>query len=390
MIMKTEKFFELGFVPENMPHAVHLYCDCFFKLFDELIEVEFDMCNRYGLYLAEQEGLLSEEQIIKIHIRDKQYLQNFRKGLYRADYWLQIDEMAEFFDWLSDYVYEEDEKRRKLINKDDIREKENSIVNGMKEYKNRAGNSGIISYDYGLDWIHVQFEDGDVYEYNYEVTGELDVEEMKRLADHGVGLNSFINRFVRNYYSRKVSEGKNTGFSRRSRMGEVELALGLFTSLKGINSHWSSDKVMEIFSCLDRNYDFEGLDTTPIRKALFEHKYQILYEEDTLKEIKYYREENKIARTRFWWYIDEVIFEEIKVRFKNIDREFRFGELFSDFDFLDKNAIILNSKQSEELKILLVGKKKYILWCDKEAMIRYRENEDIPRSRFWWWLDELE
>jgi hypothetical protein len=69
-----------------------------------------------------------------------------------------------------------------------------------ERYKNLAGNSGVVSYKIGDDYIEVTFLDHKKYRYSYKVAGEEKVEEMKRLARSGRGLSSFISRFVRNLY----------------------------------------------------------------------------------------------------------------------------------------------------------------------------------------------
>jgi hypothetical protein len=101
-IMKTEKkTYEYGIIPENIDNAVKNYRDFFLKILDETYQVQMDMQDRYGLHLAERQGLLSDEQLKTITELDKKYIMNYRKGKYKSDYWLQIEEMAEFFDWLS-------------------------------------------------------------------------------------------------------------------------------------------------------------------------------------------------------------------------------------------------------------------------------------------------
>lgn len=75
----------------------------------------------------------------------------------------------------------------------------------MKPYKDKNRDSGIIAYDYGNDWIQVQFRDGSVYEYTYASAGQQNIEYMKSLADNGDGLNSFINKNVKFKYARKLS-----------------------------------------------------------------------------------------------------------------------------------------------------------------------------------------
>ena len=56
------------------------------------------------------------------------------------------------------------------------------------------------------DWryyIEVEFADTEsVYRYSYESAGLKNVEEMKRLAAQGHGLNSFINRRVKYLYEK--------------------------------------------------------------------------------------------------------------------------------------------------------------------------------------------
>lgn len=72
----------------------------------------------------------------------------------------------------------------------------------MKRYANLGGNSKVLFYEYGDDYITVQFRTGTPYTYSYQSAGASNVEEMKRLADSGCGLNSFIMRNVRTRYER--------------------------------------------------------------------------------------------------------------------------------------------------------------------------------------------
>lgn len=75
----------------------------------------------------------------------------------------------------------------------------------MPIYKNIDGDSGILSYECGSDWIEVEFESGRsrFYRYTYASAGSVNVEEMKRLAEMGDGLNSFIMHNVRTRYASK-------------------------------------------------------------------------------------------------------------------------------------------------------------------------------------------
>jgi hypothetical protein len=75
----------------------------------------------------------------------------------------------------------------------------------MERYKNYGGDSGVIAYEIGVDSITVQFNTGSLYKYDYQSAGRSNIEEMKKLALAGQGLNSFIMRIVKNSYSKKLS-----------------------------------------------------------------------------------------------------------------------------------------------------------------------------------------
>ena len=71
----------------------------------------------------------------------------------------------------------------------------------MVSYNNRNGNSGILSYEIGQDYIKIKFRRTlKIYVYSYKRAGEFHIERMKNLARDGVGLNSYINTYVRNLY----------------------------------------------------------------------------------------------------------------------------------------------------------------------------------------------
>ncbi len=75
----------------------------------------------------------------------------------------------------------------------------------MKAYRDINGDSGVSAYDYGDDWIKVQFKYGRTYEYRSSKIGSAHISMMKRLADSGDGLNAYINTRpdVKNGYSSK-------------------------------------------------------------------------------------------------------------------------------------------------------------------------------------------
>jgi len=74
----------------------------------------------------------------------------------------------------------------------------------MRPYRNTGRDSGVLAYEYGDDWILVQFSDGTVYEYTTSSAGQSNIDVMKRLPDAGNGLNSSMNTRVKNGYSRKI------------------------------------------------------------------------------------------------------------------------------------------------------------------------------------------
>lgn len=75
----------------------------------------------------------------------------------------------------------------------------------MKRYGDIDGDSGVLAYDYGDDWIKVQFKGGSIYEYQASKIGQAHITAMKALADGGDGLNSYIMRdsTVKNGWSSK-------------------------------------------------------------------------------------------------------------------------------------------------------------------------------------------
>lgn len=52
--------------------------------------------------------------------------------------------------------------------------------------------------------IRVWFKDGEGYEYDYTRPGREHVDAMKRLAENGQGLATYINQHVRANFARKL------------------------------------------------------------------------------------------------------------------------------------------------------------------------------------------
>ena len=74
----------------------------------------------------------------------------------------------------------------------------------LRPYKNLSGSTGVSAYGTGRDFIRLRFRDGRVYEYDHNKPGRRDVEAMKRLAEAGQGLTTYVNQHVRDNYARKL------------------------------------------------------------------------------------------------------------------------------------------------------------------------------------------
>ena len=71
----------------------------------------------------------------------------------------------------------------------------------MESYRNIGRDSGVSTYEIGTDYIKVKFSGTSrTYTYSYRKAGSYHVETMKRLAQSGKGLNSYINKHVKNLY----------------------------------------------------------------------------------------------------------------------------------------------------------------------------------------------
>ena len=73
----------------------------------------------------------------------------------------------------------------------------------MNVYLDINGDSGVSAYEIGEDSIKVKFKGtAKIYVYSYTSAGKENVEHMKKLAQSGDGLNSFINLNVKYKYVR--------------------------------------------------------------------------------------------------------------------------------------------------------------------------------------------
>lgn len=70
-------------------------------------------------------------------------------------------------------------------------------------YKDIDNNSGIYSYEINSESITVWFKSGGkAYTYSYKSAGRHHVENMKKLAATGNGLNSYIMKNVRSDFEK--------------------------------------------------------------------------------------------------------------------------------------------------------------------------------------------
>ncbi|MBF0229185.1 MAG: hypothetical protein HQK63_06280 [Desulfamplus sp.] len=73
----------------------------------------------------------------------------------------------------------------------------------MQKYADINGDSGVYGFEIQTSAITVWFKGTQrPYTYSYQSAGQSNVEEMKRLALSGNGLNAFINRNVKFDYVR--------------------------------------------------------------------------------------------------------------------------------------------------------------------------------------------
>lgn len=73
----------------------------------------------------------------------------------------------------------------------------------MERYRNLGGRSNVHSYEIGDDHIIIRFNDGMLYRYTSSSSGDEGLSTMKTLARGGMGLNAYINKYMRKRYESK-------------------------------------------------------------------------------------------------------------------------------------------------------------------------------------------
>ena len=74
----------------------------------------------------------------------------------------------------------------------------------MRKYKNISGKGGVSTFEILKNAIVIEFGYKERYLYDYTKPGKKHVEQMKHLAVEGKGLTTYINKYVRNNYSKKL------------------------------------------------------------------------------------------------------------------------------------------------------------------------------------------
>jgi hypothetical protein len=74
----------------------------------------------------------------------------------------------------------------------------------MISYLNLSGDSGVVGYEFGYDFIKVRFgSSATIYVYDHSRPGAVPVDAMKRLVAAGAGLATYISLQGKADYSRK-------------------------------------------------------------------------------------------------------------------------------------------------------------------------------------------
>lgn len=74
----------------------------------------------------------------------------------------------------------------------------------MKKYHGHNRDSGIDAYEIGDDSIILRFKNGTEYLYTYLKPGKAHVDEMKKRAASGDGLNTYLNQHVREKFEKRL------------------------------------------------------------------------------------------------------------------------------------------------------------------------------------------
>ena len=68
--------------------------------------------------------------------------------------------------------------------------------------------TGVRAFALLPEAIALRFSDGRVYLYDGGTPGRVHVREMQRLARAGAGLTTYVNKFVRERYAKRIDESR--------------------------------------------------------------------------------------------------------------------------------------------------------------------------------------
>jgi hypothetical protein len=75
----------------------------------------------------------------------------------------------------------------------------------MQPYQAANGQSGVTAFKIEPGAITLRFRNDGTYRYDATRPGPAHVAEMQRLARQGKGLNTYVNKYVRKDYAKKLS-----------------------------------------------------------------------------------------------------------------------------------------------------------------------------------------
>jgi hypothetical protein len=85
---------------EDIEQSITTYQNYFLGFINSDIECNYDMSQRYSLYLADKENRLSFDQQLRLQKIDKKFIRNYISGKYVSKYADLMKEIDLFFDWL--------------------------------------------------------------------------------------------------------------------------------------------------------------------------------------------------------------------------------------------------------------------------------------------------
>jgi hypothetical protein len=63
----------------------------------------------------------------------------------------------------------------------------------VKPYRNLSGDSGVVGYEIGRNFIRIRFKSKEDYRYELGRVGRKHLDAMRKLAESGKGLATYIN-----------------------------------------------------------------------------------------------------------------------------------------------------------------------------------------------------